>query len=203
MPRPEGLETHWQKPRRKILPREVSLAAGVRAARLMRQEDDPRTEAEISEHWTKLVAAAELTDEILRFLTDEALLEEGRELDATLTALTDVFNWSLANGMPSQKGRHPRQAFVPLSACSDVPRFRFSQLLARSFAPRGPTISVTRSRIDPQFLAITSRGPGEREPFHFLSRTRATSWTPVSRALVGLNLSGADLMGAWLVGGQT
>ena len=71
----------------------------------MTEGEDPRDAAEIALRWTGLIYRAELSEEILRFLVDEARLTAPEEAAVSLTPLTKVFNLTLRHGMPAHKVR--------------------------------------------------------------------------------------------------
>ena len=63
-------------------------------------DNSSEDEMQLAKRWVKLVGSGELSNSVLRFLRDECRLWEAVHLKDTLTALTAIFDKTLANGFP-------------------------------------------------------------------------------------------------------
>lgn len=173
------------------------LAAGIRAARLMTEGEEPRDAAEIAARWTQLVDRAELSEEILRFLVDDARLKTPEDAAVWLQPLTKIFNWSLKHGMPVHRVR-PNASWRELET---MQRCAESALLAvlDALNQRRQSVQTAYATGEPTWPTISVFWPEpERDPIYFLGRIRATMFSPTRFALSCLDFRGAFLPGAFL-----
>ncbi|WP_290741348.1 pentapeptide repeat-containing protein, partial [Amaricoccus sp.] len=165
------------------------LSAGRRAARRMTDAEEPVSPAQAAEDWTGLIGPAELSEEILRFLIDEARLVETPE---ALPPLTKLFQWTLAHGMPAHKA----------DPGADWRRLETMQRCAESalLAVLNALLRVERSAPAAEDRpAIACHWPDERAAFDFLNRIAGLLLRPARLALGWLDLRKAQLRGACLV----
>ncbi|MEM8572318.1 MAG: pentapeptide repeat-containing protein [Pseudomonadota bacterium] len=191
------------------------LMAGLRCARLLRLEEEPRTVAEVALRWVRLIDQAELTVEVLRFLVDQARILDSDTVESSIAALTEVFNAALKDGLPVNKV-WPEANYRELETrqrCAESALLAVLNALNRRRRELSPPLELGED-----FRTITipvNWSDNTHEPRHLLNRLLATTWYPVSRALGCLNLSraylsgadmheaglsGADLSGAYLIG---
>ncbi|HMR52528.1 MAG TPA: pentapeptide repeat-containing protein [Amaricoccus sp.] len=168
------------------------LAAGRRCARLMTEGEEPRTGEDIALLWAQLIDRADLTEEILRFLVDEArLLTSGQAAEA-LPPLTEVFGFTQKHGMPVQK-------FAPDATFRDLEtmqRCAESALLSVLDALIRKIRSAAATEDAPARTHVGARWGQGLRAFHFMNRLLATSGHPVRQMLGCLDLSWANLSGA-------
>lgn len=166
------------------------LAAALRAARLMSDPDEPRSEAGTALGWTELVAAAELSEEVMRFLVDEARLLDAAGRRSALAPLTKLFNWSLVHGMPAHlvDPRADWRTLETMQRCPETALLAALSALARVRDPAsGPVV------IDVDWGEMGGQ-------YELLNRIHATFGQPARLALSMLVLRGAYLRGADLSG---
>jgi uncharacterized protein YjbI with pentapeptide repeats len=187
------------------------LSAGLRAARLLTEGEEPWTEAATAEHWVKLFARAELTAEILQFLIGEARLRAANNAGSTLTPLIQLFNWTLAHGMPVHRVAESAsfRELESMQLCAE------SALLALLYAesrrarseqsgervapirvswPRGGASALLRRGVNPSMLGALDLRNAELED-------TLLRWADLSGAdLRGASLHSANLMGTDLRG---
>ena len=167
------------------------LSAGARLKEMLGNNPSADKLHKAAEYWTELVERGELTEEILRFLRDEARLQGAIKVGPLLEPLGELFNWTLTNGMPAHKTRQEEswRQIETAQRCAEA------ALLAVADA----VVRVWRAVAAPEsgWVGLAADWKGEsRRAFHFVNRIRATSRHPVCDCLACLNLRGADLMGA-------
>jgi hypothetical protein len=176
------------------------LAAGLRAARLMTEGEDPRSPDDVALGWTRLIGAAELTEEVLGFLKNEGRLLTPQQAEASLPPVTRLFEWTLAHGMTAHRVA-PDLSYRDIETrqrCAETALLAVRCALLQHIPP-----AATRagSDADPPGFKI-DWGSDQAAILKLLNRTLVTRQWPARLAIGGMDLRNAypELEAAQLVG---
>lgn len=177
------------------------------SARRMLDEEEPEAPKEAARRWCALVASAEMTDFVVKFVSDEArLLAEQKEILPMKDELTKLFSWVQHHGMPVHEGasgtyreietaqRCAETALLTVvSALGHACRNEYDENAASS------TDDVPPWRINVDWPDHSNEVTNSTGPRRMLTRL-GNAWEPaVRRSLGGLVLKDTWLSSLWLI----
>ncbi|MEM7522998.1 MAG: pentapeptide repeat-containing protein [Pseudomonadota bacterium] len=163
-------------------------------------------EKAVAWRWVDIVGPAEMSVAVKNFLIDEARIR-GDEAHRTslVTALTQLFDWVLASGMPAHEAGGATYRMVETTQrCAETALLSSLSALAQSFPHEGFESTgphLIRSNLTRDLMAASRllrriwTGDGDPTRFGFARLDLAGAWL-TSADLFGADLRGADLNGA-------
>ncbi|WOI30455.1 pentapeptide repeat-containing protein [Sulfitobacter dubius] len=183
------------------------------SAKRMLDEEEPETRKEAARRWCTLIASAEMTDFIQKFILDEArLLAERIDILPIKDVLTKLFSWVQQNGMPvHEEGSGTYREIETAQRCAESALLAVISALARAcrtssdmqgdyyFDDLAPWSVEVKWPNETNFELPSNRFSMYSAPRKMLTRL-GNEWEPaIRRSLAGLVLSDSWLSDLWLI----